>query len=173
MNAWVFNNEQYNHNKVHLSKLDPEKCSNTGGTGIIKRGKGHIIRPSPLCKALIKVIDEGRVGLYAHEVSLDNFVLTYIIYGWTNGALDPIAAARTDDLIALVVQDAAMQPPGPVLICGDVPSQTTRPSEGGREYGEKGMRAIPGHVERRRSVCAGVQRPPRCCRVQLWRFSLI
>ena len=44
----------------------------------------------------------------------------FIIYGWTGGAQDAKAAARTSDLIRIVFLELQAQPDGPQYIMGDL-----------------------------------------------------
>jgi len=106
--------------RFHLSGLDEEMTANVGGTGILIKGKGQVIKPSPKTPLMKAMLNKGRIGLYTFEVSKDNFVLCYIIYGYPNSEKDDEAASRTCDILAIAMQDAQEQDPGPILITGDL-----------------------------------------------------
>ncbi len=107
--------------KSHLSELDAEKGSNVGGTGCILRTQTqHIMQPHAKHPDLQRAINQGRVGMYAHEVCKDTHVIIYTVYGWTNGLGDAEAAARTDDLLSLICADMDLQEEGPKLVVGDL-----------------------------------------------------
>ena len=107
--------------KVDLSNLDPEKHKNVGGTGCILNTKTkNIIKPKPANPELQQALDEGRCGLYASGTAKNNFVLTYVVYGWPNGECDDLAASRTDDLLCLISVDMAMHDEGPKIVVGDL-----------------------------------------------------
>jgi len=69
---------------------------------------------------MTSLLNKGRVGLYAIEVSRANFVLCYVLYGHPNAEKDDQAASRTCDMLNIVMQDAELQDPGPKLIVGDI-----------------------------------------------------
>ncbi len=79
----------------------------------------HIVQPQPKHPGFAKVLNQGRVGLYVFEVIPGVHLMTYVVYGWTNAEANDEAAARTDDLLTLIVQDLQLQEVGPKLIAGD------------------------------------------------------
>ena len=58
--------------------------------------------------------------MYALEAKGGHTLTFVVIYGWTGGAQDARAAARTSDLIDIVLKELSAQPDGPTLIVGDV-----------------------------------------------------
>ena len=107
-----------NH-KMQLSKLDREKTHQVGGTGVIVADNSHIIKPNATCPHFSQIVGEGRADICCFEVSKNNFVVVYIIYGATNGDKSDEAAALTDALISCAISDAKLQPAGPKMIVGD------------------------------------------------------
>ena len=74
--------------KVHMSNLDNDKTHNVGGTGLLLKGDRHIIMPESQCPDFQNIRNQGRVGLYALQINQDLFVLVYVCYGYTGGAVD-------------------------------------------------------------------------------------
>ena len=112
--------------QIHLSKLDKEKNKNVAGTGTIQRLKKHIIMPEVLYPPLAKIINEGRIGLYGQRVSKDEVALIYLLYGYTGGEQNNMAASRTNDIVEMVLRDMELQAPGPKLLVGDYNATTNR-----------------------------------------------
>ena len=53
-------------------------------------------------------------------------MLAYIVYGYTNGAIDDAANARSSDIIDILLEDMSIQDPGPKLIAGDLNTVISR-----------------------------------------------
>lgn len=59
--------------------------------------------------------------LLAHQWELHNAVLQVgNMYGWTGGIKGSNAANRTNDLLAIVVNEFNLQGPGPKMLVGDL-----------------------------------------------------
>ena len=76
--------------------------------------------PKPIGPNLRTINGAGRVQLYAIQVSRQATVLVYNLYGWTNGNTCKEASDRTNSLFQAILEDIALQPPGPVLVMGDI-----------------------------------------------------
>ena len=65
----------------------------------------------------------GRLLIMQYETSTGASFMTNI-YGWTGGVQGSVAAGRTNDLIKIALNELALQPEGPQLICGDINGDT-------------------------------------------------
>ena len=106
--------------KAHLSQLDLENEQPTGGVFLLQKTGRPPILPKPLGQMLKAINGAGRVQLYAIQVNKQVTLLVYNLYGWTNGNTCREAAARTNSLIQAILEDMALQPPGPMLVLGDI-----------------------------------------------------
>ena len=74
----------------------------------------------PLTAEFAELNETGRVALYCVEAAGGHTITCVIMYGWTGGAQDAKAAARTSDLIRIVFLELKAQPDGPQYIMGDL-----------------------------------------------------
>ena len=72
------------HAKMDLTKLDPNRIHQTGGVGIIQKGKQQIIKPKPKNKVLQNIVGRDRVGMYGIRANPTSVVLVYNIYIWSH-----------------------------------------------------------------------------------------
>ena len=105
--------------QIHMIELDPEATQPTGGIFAMRHDGKPILQPKPCSKHLLSLQGNGRVYLYAIELTPQIIVLVYNIYAWTNGNHNKTAAHRTNDMLAAIFDDIDKQPTGPVLVMGD------------------------------------------------------
>jgi hypothetical protein len=139
--------EHMKHWRIHMTELDEEAEHNLGGIFMASKGKKEIICPAPKGSQMKLINGKGRVQLYAIELARDVYVLIYNIYGWTNAAKIKSAAQRTDDIIATIIEDMEMQPPGPAFILGDLNGDINNFETLKQEVEEKRLVDVGGQAE--------------------------
>ena len=77
------------------------------------------IKLQPKSKAFEDAVDTGRLIGFPIDADCTN-ILTAILYGWTGASQDTPAAARTNDLIAIVRQEILQHPHTLQIIAGDI-----------------------------------------------------
>ena len=107
---WAKARTAYKPRSLHLSSLDLEAEQALGGIFALRRDRREHLRPQAGGHRLKELNGAGRAHLYAMDLAKDIVVLVYNLYGWTNGATDPHAAARTDDMLSAIVDDAQAHP---------------------------------------------------------------
>ena len=117
---WSRVRQAYRPGSLHLSDLDPEAEAPLGGLCALRLDRRQNITPKAKSHKFSDINGKGRVQLYALDLSAEVYVLIYNIYGWTNAAKDKAAASRTNNMIEMILDDIGHQPPGPVLIVGDL-----------------------------------------------------
>ena len=78
---------------------------------------------TPCTKDYADALATGRLFIMQYETSTGPSFLTNI-YGWTGGVQGSVAAGRTNDLIKIALNELALQPEGPQLLCGDINGDT-------------------------------------------------
>ncbi len=100
--------------------MDEEKACDSAGTGFLSAGARPIIKPDIKSTRLQAVINKGRLSVYSNEITEGIFVMIYNVNGRTGASGDKLAAARTDNLIDMVLEDWDMQEDGPKMLVGDL-----------------------------------------------------
>ena len=104
----------------HFSQLDLEKEQHTGGICAHRKDGHTILTPTPTGQQLRQLNGKGRVQMYALALAPQITILIYNIYGWTGANHHKEAARRTSSILDAIMSDMQMQPPGPMLIMGDL-----------------------------------------------------
>jgi hypothetical protein len=107
-------------NEAKFTGTDTERGHRTGGVGAVARAPHRLVDVKPLTAYFAELNETGRVALYCVEAAGGHTITCVIIYGWTGGAQDAKAAARTSDLIRIVFLELKAQPDGPQYIMGDL-----------------------------------------------------
>ena len=82
--------------------------------------KSNIIVIKAKTARLAEYIEAGRVGLYAIELRANQFILAYVIYGWTGAHQNKDAASWTNELLDAIFVDQTYQTDGPMFTIGDL-----------------------------------------------------
>lgn len=99
--------------------MDPEHGRKSGGVGVHCRSPLRSIPLQPITGDFKDAMKTGRCMAYMPDIASAS-VTVVCIYGWSGGHQNPIAAARTDDLIPVVRNELSVQHKGHQLICGDI-----------------------------------------------------
>ena len=92
----------------------------TGGVFAQVKKPFNLYCVKPNTKAAQRLLASGRFGMYGGELGTNAHVLCFNLYGWTNGRGNQHARERTNDMIKIVMEEAATHPNMPMIICGDL-----------------------------------------------------
>ena len=116
----AFKNEAKGWKKTFLGgPTDPEKAKAAAGVGFTAvKGLNIYGVPKPT-KDYLDAVRTGRLLIVCMDVEGTTLACA-TVYGWTGGSKGNVEAERTDDLLAIAVDQFSKMKPGPKMIAGDL-----------------------------------------------------